>query len=109
MRAEKFLEKLEYNTIIIKTFEIKKKISFDIDLLLNTLEEVVGDDYEAQYEAGVTYDYSDNWYCVNVDKVIDKFREYKEETEDETYTLDRVDKCMVFLTDFEGFIIFNND
>lgn len=109
MRAERFIELKEYGTILIRVFEIKPLNGFDVDLVLNTVEEVVGDDYEAQYEAGVSHDYSDDWYCIDVDKVVDKFKEFKETTDDETYTQDRIDECLVFLKDFEVFTIYNTN
>lgn len=110
MRAEKFIEKKKYGNILIRIFETKPLNNLNIDLLLTTIEEVAGDDYEAQYEAGLSHNYSDDWYSIDVEKVIDKFAEYKEFwLEDETYTRDRVNECLLFLEDLKEYTIYNTE
>ena len=110
MRAERFIEKREYGNILIRIFETKQLNNLNIDLLFNTIEEVTGDDYEAQYEAGLSHDYLDDWYSIDVDKVIDKFNDYlADNIEDETYTQDRVNECLLFLEDLKEYTIYNTE
>lgn len=108
MRAEKFIERKTYNNIMIRVFEIKPIKNFDIDLLLDTIQEVIGDDFETLAETGLSIDYSEDWYSIDIDKIIDKFTEYLSDNgDDEAYVVDRINKCMIFLSEYKGFTIYN--
>jgi hypothetical protein len=110
MRAEKFIkEEIKDENRIIRIYEIKEIKDFDFDLFWTTVDDVVGDDYEALYDVGISFTYSDDWVCIEVDKIIDKFKEYEIDTEDETYTQDRINTCMKFLNEYKGFTIYNTN
>jgi hypothetical protein len=112
MKAEKYIQTIKLEDgLISRVYHIKKLVKFDTDLILETMSEVIGDDFEALYENGVSYDYSEDWFSLDIDKIIDSFNYYMSDNidDEDNFVVDRINKCMKFLEPYIGYTIFNTD
>ena len=104
MRAEKFIEKKEYEDILIRVFKTKE-IEFDVDSLVEIITEIVGDYYESLSEAGVIYNF-DELYSLEVKDILVTLNTYLLENEEESYTKDGAKKFVELLEDYVGYTIY---
>jgi len=104
MRAEKFIEKKEYEDILIRVFKTKE-IEFDVDSLVEIIAEIVGDDYESLSEAGVIYSY-ESLHSFEVKVILATLDTYLFVNEEESYTKDGAKKFVKLLKDYFGYTIY---
>jgi hypothetical protein len=104
MRAEKFIEKNEYEDILIRVFKIKE-IKFDVDHLIDIINEIVRDDYESLFEAGVIYNF-DELYYLEVNAILVTLNTYLFDNEEDSYTKDGAKKFVELLEEYVGYTIY---
>ena len=110
MIAERFISQIEENNLIIRKFEKKSVENIPFEFLFDQIDYSLGDDYENLYEAGISYTFNDDWFSIDVDKLIEKFETYIEDysdDEDEEYIIKRLKDCIKFLEPYKEFIIYN--